>query len=210
MTAGRNLHPQPLPVLLPVTVWSCGYGIIILALQFHHSHRPPNPPLSSPVFTPTLLPPIDLPTYVESGPRLATVSNVTRRVHHDRRVPDPMTLVQNRTRDAPQPFSFESPVTPINDENDPGSIESNSRQAPSSSRSSQRRPLDKVPLSQLGDQVEDVRVLVITVLLYLSLSIVPVLSGVHLRYLGFIWFTILTLSTAHPSLHSSLVIHRPK
>ena len=50
----------------------------------------------------------------------------------------------------------------------------------------------------------------ITVLLYLSLSIVPVNFGVHLRYLGFIWFTIRTLSTAHPSLHSSLVIRRPE
>ena len=49
----------------------------------------------------------------------------------------------------------------------------------------------------------------ITALLYLSLSIVPVISGVYLRYLGFIWFTILPLSTAHPSLHSSLVIRRP-
>ena len=27
---------------------------------------------------------------------------------------------------------------------------------------------------------------------------------------GFIWFTILNLSTAHPSLHRSLVIRRPK
>ena len=50
----------------------------------------------------------------------------------------------------------------------------------------------------------------ITVLSCLSLSIIPVISGVHLRYLGFIWFTILNLSTAHPSLHRSLVIRRPK
>lgn len=145
MTAGGDPRPQPLPVLrdnrpsppLPTD--------------------PPNPPLSSPVFTPTLLPPIDLPAHMESGPRPPTVSNVTGRVYHDRSVPDPMPLVQSRThaRDTPQPFSFEYPVTPINDENDPGSIMSNSRQAPSSSRSSQRRPLDRVPLSQLDDQVEE-------------------------------------------------------
>ena len=35
-------------------------------------------------------------------------------------------------------------------------------------------------------------------------------SGVHLRCLGPVWFTILNLSTAHPSLHRSLVIRRPK
>ena len=50
----------------------------------------------------------------------------------------------------------------------------------------------------------------ITALSYLSLSTVLVISGVHWQYLGFIWFTILNLSTAHPSLHRSLVIHRSK
>jgi hypothetical protein len=143
MTAGRDPRPQPLPVLrdnrpsppLPTD--------------------PPNPPLSSPVFIPTLLPPIDLPPRVERRPRPATFSNVTRRVYHDRSVPDPMPLVPNLSRDTPQSFSFEYPVTPINDENDPGSIVSNSRQASSSSRSGQRRPLDRVPLGQLDDQVEE-------------------------------------------------------
>ena len=40
------------------------------------------------------------------------------------------------------------------------------------------------------------------------ISIVPVISGVHLRCLGFIWFTILNLSNAHPSLHHSLIIYK--
>jgi hypothetical protein len=143
MTAGRDPRPQPFPVLrdnrpsppLPTD--------------------PPNPPLSSPVFAPTLLPPIDLSAHAESGLRPARVSNVIRRVYHDRSVPDPMPLVQNHTSDTSQSFYFEYPVTPINDENDPGSIVSNSRQASSSSRSSQRRPLDRVPLSQLHDPVEE-------------------------------------------------------
>ena len=42
------------------------------------------------------------------------------------------------------------------------------------------------------------------------LSIAPVISGVHLRCLSFIWITILNFPTAHPSLHRSLVIRRPK
>ena len=148
ITAGRDPRPRPLPVLrdnrpsppLPTD--------------------PPNPPLSSPVFAPTLLPPsfspllspIDLPEHMESR---GMVSNIARRVHHERSVPNPMPLVGNRTSDTPHPFPFEYPVTPINDENDPGSIMSDSRRAPSSSRSSQRRPLDRVPLSQLDDPVEE-------------------------------------------------------
>ena len=50
----------------------------------------------------------------------------------------------------------------------------------------------------------------ITVLSYSSLSIISVISGVHLRCLGFIWFTILNLSIYHPSFAtSSLVIIPP-
>ncbi len=66
-----------------------------------------------------------------------------------------MPLVETRASDTPHPFSFEYPATPINDENDPGSTMSNSRGLPSSSRSSQRRPLDRVPLGQLDDPVEE-------------------------------------------------------
>lgn len=143
MTTGRNPRPRPLPVLrdnrpsppLPTD--------------------PPNPPLSSPVFAPTLLPPIDLSEHVASGSRPATVSNITRRVYHERSVPDPMPLVENRASDTPLRFSFEYPATPINDENDAVSTMSNSRGVPSSSRSSQRRPLDRVPLGQLDDPVEE-------------------------------------------------------
>ena len=141
MTAGRDPRPRPLPVLrdnrpsppLPTD--------------------PPNPPLSSPVFAPTLLPPINIPENVESGSRSATVSSIARRVHHERNAPYPLPLVGNRASDTPHPSSFEYPVTPINDENDPGSIMSDSRRAPSSS--GQRRPLDRVPLSQLDDTVEE-------------------------------------------------------
>jgi hypothetical protein len=63
-------------------------------------------------------------------------------------------LVQNRTWDTSRPLSFGHPVTPINDENDPGSVASSSRHAPSSSRNSRRRPLDRVPLGHLVDPVE--------------------------------------------------------
>ena len=150
MTAGRDPRPQPFPVL--------------------RDHRPspplptdpPNPPLSSPVSTPSLLPPIDLSAHMESGSRPARVSNVTRRVYHDRSVPDPM-LLANRASDISQSFSFEYPLTPINDENDPGLIVRNSRQAPSSNRSSQRRPLDRVPLNQLDDSHQSISSMVDTV-----------------------------------------------
>jgi hypothetical protein len=143
MTAGRDPRPQPFPVLQdnrpspPL------------------STDPPNPPLSSPVLAPTLLPPIDISERVEGGSRPARVSNVARRVYHNTSVQDPMLVVQNRASDTSQSFSFEYPVTPINDENDPGLIVRNSRQTPSSSRSSRRRPLDRVPLSQLDDPVEE-------------------------------------------------------
>ena len=50
----------------------------------------------------------------------------------------------------------------------------------------------------------------ITVLSYLSLPVISVIPGVHLRCLDSVWFTTLNLSTAHPSLHRSLVIRRPK
>ena len=119
----------------------------------YEMHR--NHPLSLPVYAPTFLPPINLPEHMESRSRSATVSNITRRVHHERSALYPMPLVGNRTSDTPHPFPFEYPVTPINDENDPGSIMSDSRRAPSSNRSSQRRPLDRVPLSQLDDSVEE-------------------------------------------------------
>lgn len=116
---------------------------------------PPNAPLSSPVFAPTLLPPIDLPAHTTSEARPARVSNVSRRIYQDRSVLDPMPLLQNPTRDTSRQFTFEYPITPINDENDPGSIATSSRQPSSSSRSIQRRPSDRVPLSQLDDSVEE-------------------------------------------------------
>lgn len=116
---------------------------------------PPNAPLSSPVFAPTLLPPIDLPAHVTSEARPARVSNVFRRIYQDRSALDPMPLLQNPNRDTSRQFTFEYPITPVNDENDPGSIATSSRQPSSSSRSIQRRPSDRVPLSQLDDSVEE-------------------------------------------------------
>ena len=83
---------------------------------------PPNAPLSSPVFSPALLPPIDLSAHMASEARPARVSNVFCSIYQDRRVSDPMLLVQNRDRDTPRPFCFEHPAAPLNDENDPGSI----------------------------------------------------------------------------------------
>ena len=143
MTAGRDPHPRQFPFLQD------DRPSPPLATD------PPNPPLSSPVFAPALLPPIDLPTHVASEARPARVSNVFRRVYQDRRMSDPIPLVRNPDRDTPRPFTFEHPVTPINDENDPGSIANSSRQAPSSSWGSQRRSSDRVPLSQLDDSVEE-------------------------------------------------------
>ena len=143
MTAGRDPRPRQFPFVQDTRASPP------LATD------PPNAPLSSPVFPPALLPPIDLFAHTASDARPARVSNVFRRMFQDTRVSDPMPLVQNRDRDTPRPFSFEHPATPINDENDPGSIASSSRQASSSSRSNQRRPLDRVPLSQLDDSVEN-------------------------------------------------------
>jgi len=143
MTAGRDPRPRQFP--FPI-------------LQHDRPSPPlptdpPNPPLSSPVFSPALLPPIDLPEGVESEPRPTRVSDVFHSIYEDRGRLHPLPLEQNHTGNTSPSLSVE--YTPINDENDPGSVTSSSRQGSSSNRNSRRRPSDRVPLSQLDDAVEE-------------------------------------------------------